>query len=123
VDEVLTLIAPFSEVFTANQDLARHYAAPLVSGRHRADVFAEPAGVLRSEIAKVLTRHGISFASARCSWVRGAAPTTSAGRWRCYVLAASYAHVRARFLCSQFWVSCLGMPPLSLAAITQPNGT
>ncbi|MFI7006179.1 TetR/AcrR family transcriptional regulator [Streptomyces sp. NPDC050145] len=64
VDEVLTLFAPFVEVFTADQDLARHYAAALVSGRHRAGVFDELAGVLRREIAEVLTQHGFAPAAA-----------------------------------------------------------
>ncbi|MZD04328.1 hypothetical protein GTW43_04420 [Streptomyces sp. SID5785] len=34
----------------------------------------------------------------------------------CYFLAASYAHLRARFLRTEFWVNCLGMLALSLAA-------
>ncbi|MFI7006178.1 DoxX family protein [Streptomyces sp. NPDC050145] len=41
----------------------------------------------------------------------------------CYFLAASYAHVRARFLRSEFWVNCLGMLALSLAALALSYGT
>ncbi|MFM9370997.1 DoxX family protein [Streptomyces sp. Da 82-17] len=35
----------------------------------------------------------------------------------CYFLAASYAHIRARFLKTEFWVNCLGMLALSLGAL------
>nr|WP_237536400.1 TetR/AcrR family transcriptional regulator [Streptomyces sp. SID5785] len=63
-DDVLALFAPFVEAFTADAELARHYAAALVSGRHRAGVFDELAGVLRREIADVLTGHGFPPARA-----------------------------------------------------------
>ncbi|POX37488.1 hypothetical protein C3486_28240 [Streptomyces sp. Ru73] len=35
----------------------------------------------------------------------------------CYFLAASAAHVRARFLQSEFWLNCLGLLALSTAAL------
>jgi hypothetical protein len=34
----------------------------------------------------------------------------------CYFLAASYAHIRARFLKSEFWLNCLGLLALSMFA-------
>lgn len=35
----------------------------------------------------------------------------------CYFLAASYAHIRARFLKHEFWVNCLGMLLLAVVAL------
>ncbi|MGG2460740.1 hypothetical protein ACO0M4_13135 [Streptomyces sp. RGM 3693] len=35
----------------------------------------------------------------------------------CYFLAASVAHIRARFLTSEFWVNCLGLLALSTFAL------
>ncbi|MGI5466342.1 DoxX family protein [Streptomyces sp. CA-132043] len=35
----------------------------------------------------------------------------------CYFLAASAAHIRARFLKSEFWLNCLGMLALSTLAL------
>ena len=40
--------------------------------------------------------------------VRGVGPTANAGVI-IYFLAASYAHIRARFLGQEFWMNCLGM--------------
>lgn len=36
----------------------------------------------------------------------------------CYFLAASFAHIRARFLRSEFWLNCLGLLALSTFALT-----
>ncbi|MFI9029615.1 DoxX family protein [Streptomyces sp. NPDC053560] len=35
----------------------------------------------------------------------------------CYFLAAAVAHIRARFLKSEFWLNCLGMLALSTLAL------
>jgi hypothetical protein len=35
----------------------------------------------------------------------------------CYFLAASFAHIRARFLESEFWLNCLGLLALSTFAL------
>ncbi|WP_306189647.1 MULTISPECIES: TetR/AcrR family transcriptional regulator [unclassified Streptomyces] len=60
VEEILALFAPFVDLFTSDLDLARHYAATLVTGKHRAGVFDELAAVLRREIGDVLARAGFA---------------------------------------------------------------
>lgn len=54
VARILALLDPFVAVFSAHTDLARTYAAALVSGRHTSTVFGEPRTVLVGEIAAVL---------------------------------------------------------------------
>lgn len=60
VEEILALFEPFLDLFTADLELARHYAATLVTGKHQAGVFDELAAVLRQEIGDVLTRAGFA---------------------------------------------------------------
>ncbi|WP_407547793.1 DoxX family protein [Streptomyces sp. Pv4-95] len=40
----------------------------------------------------------------------------------CYFLAASVAHIRARFLTSEFWINCLGLLVLSTCALVVSYG-
>ncbi|MGW8380644.1 TetR/AcrR family transcriptional regulator [Streptomyces sp. ODS28] len=58
-DEVLALFEPFLALFAADTELARQYAATLVTGRHEAGVFNELAATLRHEIGDVLARAGL----------------------------------------------------------------
>ncbi|PFG29630.1 DoxX family protein [Paramicrobacterium agarici] len=47
-------------------------------------------------------------------WIPGIAFAANVGVV-CYFIAAAYAHVRVRFVGSEFWVNCLGM--LTLASV------
>lgn len=49
-------------------------------------------------------------------WVPGFGLATNAAVV-CYFLAASYAHIRAKFLGRAFWVNCLGMLLLAVLAL------
>lgn len=49
-------------------------------------------------------------------WIPGFGLATNAAVI-CYFLAASYTHIRARFLRHEFWVNCLGMLLLSTLAL------
>ncbi|GHE85683.1 hypothetical protein GCM10014715_47440 [Streptomyces spiralis] len=60
VEEIVALFGPFVDLFTSDLELARHYAATLVTGKHQAGVFDELAAVLRREIGDVLTRAGFA---------------------------------------------------------------
>ncbi|QKW08129.1 TetR/AcrR family transcriptional regulator [Streptomyces sp. NA04227] len=57
-DELLAVFEPFLALFYSDVDLARQYAATLVTGKYRAAVFTELAAVLRREIGEVLMRAG-----------------------------------------------------------------
>jgi AcrR family transcriptional regulator len=60
VDEILALFEPFVALFSSDPELARQYAATLVTGKHKAGVFNELAAVLRREISDVLARAGFA---------------------------------------------------------------
>ncbi|WP_407547794.1 TetR/AcrR family transcriptional regulator [Streptomyces sp. Pv4-95] len=60
VDEILALFEPFVALFFSDPELARHYAAALVTGKHQAGVFNELAAVLRREISDVLAGGGFA---------------------------------------------------------------
>ena len=60
VDEILTLFEPFVALFSSDPELARQYAAALVTGKHQAGVFDELAAVLRREISEVLAGAGFA---------------------------------------------------------------
>ncbi|WP_052863060.1 TetR/AcrR family transcriptional regulator [Streptomyces niger] len=59
-DDVLALFEPFLALFAGDPELARHYAAALVTGKHRAGVFNELGAALRREIGDVLIRAGFT---------------------------------------------------------------
>lgn len=49
-------------------------------------------------------------------WVPGIAFAANVGVV-CYFVAAAYAHIRARFTGSEFWLNCLGMLALSTVVL------
>lgn len=70
VDRLIELLRPFLEIFHAQSDLAREYAATLVSGSHTSMVFKNLEAALIAEIESVLIDDGMAPAS-----VPGAART------------------------------------------------
>lgn len=70
VDALIGLVLPFLEIFSAQSDLAREYAAALVSGTHTSVVFKDLEAALIAEIESVLANSGMPSAD-----VPGAART------------------------------------------------
>lgn len=58
-DKVIELVRPFLEIFAAQSDLAREYAAALVSGSHTSVVFKDLEATLIAEIESVLAGDGM----------------------------------------------------------------
>ena len=56
---ILELFAPFLDAFARNLELAREYAAVLVSGQHESVIFTRLAEALREEITEVLAEAGV----------------------------------------------------------------
>ena len=56
-DQVLQIIRPFFQLFAADKQLTRHYAAALVKGKNESAVFNELADELATNIARVLSRY------------------------------------------------------------------
>lgn len=56
-DRVMTLLAPFIELFTSRPELARIYASILVAGSHSSAIFTDLATLLIEEIHEVVGEH------------------------------------------------------------------
>lgn len=78
VDRLAALARPFVELFAVHADLARHYAAILVSGTHRSTLFAELADRLRQDFAAAI-------ASPRGCAASADAPSRAASLYYAYV--------------------------------------
>ncbi|GGO28108.1 hypothetical protein GCM10010116_56360 [Microbispora rosea subsp. aerata] len=69
-DSLIELVRPFLEIFSTQSDLAREYAAALVSGAHSSVIFKDLEAALITEIESALAKEGMPPAS-----VPGAART------------------------------------------------
>ena len=59
VTQILDLFVPFLDAFARNLELAREYAAVLVSGQHQSAIFTHLAEALRAEIGEILRAAGV----------------------------------------------------------------
>lgn len=59
MDRLYAALGPFLEIFASQMELAREYAAALVSGTHQSVVFEELAVVLIGEIETILRQGGL----------------------------------------------------------------
>lgn len=63
-EQILAIVCPFVELFAAHLELARAYAAVLVTGSHGSTVFDGLAAALQREIAAALEESGSGAAEA-----------------------------------------------------------
>ena len=63
-EDVSALLRPFLRRFLGEQELSREYAAVLLSGEHRSEVFSGLADTLRTELLAVLGAHDVVGARA-----------------------------------------------------------